>query len=276
MSLGLVRHVALFVLSRLNPGDVHIEHHWTGERLTLHSFRHRNYWFRGTRRERETMLAIMRLVAPGDVVYDVGGHIGYMTVLFAHLGASVHVFEPGPNNIEYLRANAGQMPGVVIVQCAVGSQVGRADLFVEDLTGQNNSLAGDFQFRANQKNARGVSANSYTTSVPVTTLDEYAAHHAVPTLVKLDIEGYEWEALSGALGVLRDHKPAVIAELTHNIRQFNAVMGELGYVLRDERFAPLKEGPLLVEGTHRNVVFLHPDRHARLLRGSGTMSRVVG
>lgn len=275
MLSNVARYCVLAVLSRVNPGDVHIKHHWSGERMVLHSFKHRNYWFRGTQRERETMLAIMRLVAPGDVVYDVGGHIGYMTVLFSHLGAAVHVFEPGPNNVGYLRVNAGGRSGVVINESAVGSQVGRANLFIEELTGQNNSLAGDFQFRANLKNARGSAIKSYTRSVPVVTLDHYAHCHPAPTLVKIDIEGYEWEAILGARRVLEEHKPAVIVELTHNIGKINSFMSALGYTLCDERFGPLVEGPLLVEGVHRNVVYLHEERHARLLGGTSQPSAVT-
>ena len=74
---ALVRRVGLRIFSRINPGYVTISHHWTGDRLRLHAFRHKGYWYHGFRRERATMLSLARLLGRGDVVIEAGGHIAY-------------------------------------------------------------------------------------------------------------------------------------------------------------------------------------------------------
>jgi hypothetical protein len=119
--LGL-RKVAISALRRFNPGDVSIRHHYTGERITLHSFKHKGYWYYGKRRESESMALFARLVRPQDTVIEVGGHIGYLSLYFAQLvgqRGQVIVFEPGTNNLPYTRANLRAKPNVRLVEIAV-------------------------------------------------------------------------------------------------------------------------------------------------------------
>lgn len=243
--------------------------------MTIHSFRHRNYWFRGTARERDTMMAIMRLVHPGDVVYDVGGHIGYLTILFSYLGAHVFVFEPGRNNLPYLRTNVAQMNEVNIVESAVGERIGEAELLIEDLTGQNNSLAGDFQLVANQREARGVKVQTGRQTVPLTTIDHFTSEHPSPDLIKIDIEGYEWQAIQGAEEVLRREKPTLVLELTRNVSEIAAFMRGLGYTVVDERFHPLDPRMPTAEEHTANVIYLHPSRHHGLIASGSEPDRLA-
>jgi len=53
--VGPVRRALIPLFRWVNPGDITIRHHWTGERITLHSFRHKGYWFHGRTRERDSM-----------------------------------------------------------------------------------------------------------------------------------------------------------------------------------------------------------------------------
>src|SRR3954454_1116564 len=103
-----IRRALVPFFRKVNPGDITITHHWTGERMVLHSFRHKGYWFHGKARERESMILCSRLIRGGDIVFDVGGHIGYMALHFADLvgaGGRVFCFEPAPLNLPYIRAN---------------------------------------------------------------------------------------------------------------------------------------------------------------------------
>lgn len=104
------RTLRSFVLPvlRLVNRDIKIRHHWTGHKIRLNLFRHKGYWFHGRRRELREMQAFEKLIDPLDVVAEVGGHIGYLSLWFAELtreGGWVFVFEPGDNNLPYLRDN---------------------------------------------------------------------------------------------------------------------------------------------------------------------------
>jgi tRNA A58 N-methylase Trm61 len=99
------------VFKHVNLGDITIAHHWTGEKMLIHSFKHRSYWVHGKEREHESMLCFSRLIQKGDCVFDVGAHIGYTALYFGDLVGSegtVYAFEPGPNNLPYTRHNLAQ------------------------------------------------------------------------------------------------------------------------------------------------------------------------
>jgi FkbM family methyltransferase len=259
-----IRRVGLRIFSRINPGDVTITHHWTGDRLRLHSFRHKGYWYHGFRRERSTMLSLARLLGRGDVVIEAGGHIGYLTLHCARLvgeAGAVHVFEPGPNNLPYLHANVDSIDNVVILEEALGDTPGTAQLFVEDLTGQNNTMLGDAgEYRRNSRFA-GVDACTYSVSVPVTTMDDYCSDNGItPTFVKIDVESFELEVLEGANATLAGSRPIVLVEIARRQDEVVALMTSLGYGLFSDdlrRLGTVSPG--------RNYVFLHEGFHRALI-----------
>src|SRR5947209_17480972 len=123
---AFARRVAMPLLSRFNAGDIRLAHHWTGDPLTVHSFRHRGYWFYGTRRERETIMSFIRLIGRSDAVVDVGSHIGYLSMLFARLtpGGAVIAVEPASDNLAYLRRNTSLFNNVSIEPVALGASPG--------------------------------------------------------------------------------------------------------------------------------------------------------
>lgn len=261
---ALARRVGLRIFSRINPGDVTITHHWTGDRFRLHSFRHKGYWYHGFRRERSTMLSLARLLGRGDVVIEAGGHIGYLTLHCARLvgeAGAVHVFEPGPNNLPYLHANVDAIDNAVVVEEALGNAPGMARLFVENLTGQNNTMLADAgEYRRNSRSA-GVDARTYTVSVPVTTIDGYCADNGIaPTFVKIDVESFELEVLEGAKATLASCRPIVLVEVARREDEVLGLMTSLGYALFSDdlrRLGTVRPG--------RNYVFLHEGIHEALI-----------
>jgi FkbM family methyltransferase len=239
-----LRRLGLYTFARVNPGDIHIRHHYTGERIRLHAFRHKGYWYHGRNRERDVMAAFTRIVRPGDRVLEAGGHIGYVTLYLARLAGlagSVEVFEPGSNNLPYLRANVAGRPHVTVHPVALGSEPGELALYLEDLTGQNNSLVpGFYVLQANQRNA--VRATVTTQRVSVTTIDEHVAStSAVPDFIKMDIEGFEREALLGAVRTLERHRPRIMVEVQTHHREITDLLHSLGYRLYRADGVPMEE-----------------------------------
>jgi hypothetical protein len=48
----LLRRLLLPLLAKVNPGDIHIGHHWVpGRKVFLHSFKHKGQWYHGGNRE---------------------------------------------------------------------------------------------------------------------------------------------------------------------------------------------------------------------------------
>ncbi len=78
----LLRSLGLPLLKAFNR-DISIRHHWLDRKIKLNLFAHKGYWFHGRHREAEEMQAIRALIAAGDTVVEVGGHIGYISLWFA-------------------------------------------------------------------------------------------------------------------------------------------------------------------------------------------------
>jgi FkbM family methyltransferase len=242
-----LRKAVLATLRRFNPGDISIRHHYTGDRIKLHSFMHKGYWFHGKRREHETMELFARLIAPADTVIEIGGHIGYISLYFSHLVGSqgkVVVFEPGMNNLPYTRANLSGKANVLLVEKAAADFTGTAPFYVENYTGQNNSLLSDYApFEENLRNAGLQTAiRKSVVEVECVKLDEFLAHSVAdaPSLIKIDVEGAEIIVLKGMADTLRLRNASLMIEVTDKAEEVFNVVTAAGYKGFTEACTPIQ------------------------------------
>lgn len=154
------------------------------------------YWRPGRQRALRHLYA--PFVAPGDLVFDVGAHLGDRTAAFAALGGKVIALEPQPELLPWLRRLVGRDRNVVVRAEAVGRDAGTARLAVSDATPTLSTLADDWRERIVHENPtfRDVRWDRFV-EVPVTTLDALIATHGEPRFCKIDVEGHEAEVLAG-------------------------------------------------------------------------------
>jgi FkbM family methyltransferase len=246
---------------RLNPGDISIRHQYTGDRIRLHSFRHKGYWYHGKNREKETMMLFARLLEQGDRIIEAGGHIGYISLYFRHLvGSSGHVivFEPGENNLRYLRHNIlGK--GIELVEKAVGNANGKVAFLLDPLSGQNNSCVAEFGgFRFNKENTFVDPGELRKVEVPIVRLDDFVQERSfLPTLVKIDVEAFEFDVLKGAENLLRNMHPVFMVEVTANEPQIFDLFTQTGYCLFNPELLRLRSANVLAG----NIFAFHRDAH---------------
>ncbi|WP_198018845.1 FkbM family methyltransferase [Azorhizobium doebereinerae] len=143
-----------------------------------------------------------------DTVYvDCGTHNGDTVRLF--LDASdegyrkVFAFEPDPTMQESLQGLANSQGGrVEIVATGVGDCDGTISFVVDGV------------FSAIVKDELGLPAN--TISIPVAKLDSLLLKDDV-SMIKMDIEGGEYDALKGAEQIIRTHRPKLAICLYHRV-----------------------------------------------------------
>jgi FkbM family methyltransferase len=234
----MLRQFAIKIL-KMVPFDFIINHHWVpNSPIKLNSFRHKGYWWHGRNREQGEMTLLGKLIRPGDNIIEVGGHIGYLSVFFSHLigdEGKIHVFEPGSENFRYLSLNCAARKNVTVHKKAVSDIDGFLTLYVENLSGQNNSLIKDFStLSGNQLNA-GVKADIFEEKVESLSLDKFVNEtKIIPDFVKIDVEGAEDLVLSGMKNILMNHKPTLMLETTQKHDEIFSNLNAIGYVVFNE------------------------------------------
>jgi FkbM family methyltransferase len=133
---------------------------------------------------------LSEFISAGDLAFDVGANIGTRTEIMLSLGARVVAFEPQPECAREIRARGNER--LTVVEKAVGPKPGTADLHIKTASAQSSLLAGwqggdDIEML----------------SVPVTTLDAEIAKFGSPAFCKIDVEGFEAEALRGLTSHIR-------------------------------------------------------------------------
>jgi FkbM family methyltransferase len=138
-----------------------------------------------------------RFVKPGDLVFDIGAHVGDRIAAFRRLGARVIAVEPQPAFARLLRLIYARDGQVAIRQTAVGAAAGTIDLMVNVDNPTVSTASRDFVQSA--RGARGWERETWSRSirVPVTTLDALIGEFGLPAFIKLDVEGFEAKALAG-------------------------------------------------------------------------------
>lgn len=165
----------------------------------------RSLWVTGSW-EPHVLQLLEKKVSAGDVVLDIGANIGFLTMFASRLvgpkGLVISI-EPCHNNISKLCENLvlNDLANVVVLSSAAGEVWKKGDIC---FAGAGNSGATEM------RGAR-VSRKHAVLELP---LDALRAGGFRPSLIKIDIEGYELLALRGLRKTLESCKPIVVLELT--------------------------------------------------------------
>jgi FkbM family methyltransferase len=136
-------------------------------------------------------------VKSGDLVFDIGSHVGDRVAAFRRLGAKVVAVEPQRALNFVIGMMFSRDNSVVVERVAVGRKVGEVRLMINTDNPTISTASNAFIHAA--QDAPGWQGQHWDKSirVPMTTLDALIADHGVPAFIKIDIEGFEEEALLG-------------------------------------------------------------------------------
>jgi FkbM family methyltransferase len=199
----------------------------------------RIYYGRGARRADMDRL-YRQFVGPGDLVFDVGAHVGDRIASFRRIGARVIAVEPQPALARTLRLLYGRDRAVTVESAAVGRQAGSID---RRSISTSDRVDGLTRSQADGARAGRVSVGQ-DCACAVITLDTLIERHGMPASSS-STSRFEVEALAG----LTQPVPALSFEFTTIQRQLATAGIErcaaLGFGLYN---AALGESQALVHG----------------------------
>jgi FkbM family methyltransferase len=148
----------------------------------------------------------------GKIVYDVGAFQGLLTLFFASRARVVVCFEPNTQNhkrlVENLQLNG--INNVEVRKVGVGARSESRRMVGNPLMPGGSSV--DQDAVAELLKAGG---GAVVEAISIVTLDDEIPKTGLPApdFIKIDIEGWEMEALRGARNTLEVHKPALFLEM---------------------------------------------------------------
>ena len=152
---------------------------------------------------------MVKYIKKGDYVIDIGANKGTYTYSMSKAVGKegvVYSFEPNPVMVTQLRKNLKQL-NVVIENLAVSSAA-EDKTFYRHTKGCGPTSSLEF-FDALDKDGE-----LEKTTVKCITLDSYCQmHNLSPNLIKIDVEGHEFNVIKGAELVIRSCRPYIIFEL---------------------------------------------------------------
>lgn len=180
----------------------------------------------------------------GGILFDIGAHSGLISAMFcaAQTQNQAFAFEPSPVLAERLVAirELNQLGDRMrIEQIGIGEETKTVEMILDPAGG----------FIQSQHFEHTMWAAPQSIQVRMETIHNSASRlHVVPQFVKIDIEGYEFEAIKGSIEFLARHKPTIFLELHLNyLEQRNLspkllvdMLLECGYGLRTSTGTCLK------------------------------------
>lgn len=204
--------------------------------------------------EQKFMTAVLK---KGDVVLDIGSHIGWHALHMAKLvenDGMIFAFEPFSQNFEILKKNIfnNNLSQIVPFKVAVSNFVGEYQLHYETSL-QNSGMASlktSFTEKA-VENTEVISIDNFFSKTPIERID----------FVKIDTEGNEDQVIEGMKMTLVKFRPTLMIEILtkESLYAIKQQLWHLGYVL----YSLSSKGELLMKNFQPpcNAVFLPEELH---------------
>lgn len=148
----------------------------------------------------------------GGVLFDIGAHCGLISALWcaAQPDNRVFSFEPSPllaQRLAEIRELNQFGERMKINQIGIGESNGTAGMLMDPVGGFVQSRHFDHTMWSTPESIE----------IGIESIEAASARlEVVPNFIKIDIEGYEYEAIRGSVAFLSQHRPALFLELHLN------------------------------------------------------------
>lgn len=216
---------------------------------------------------RPELAMLLNFVDPGDRVFDLGAHIGAFALPLAATAGSrgrVVAVEAADDHFRVLSANIALQKARTVT--AVQRLIGPADVAL---------VPGDIQGNTGARHFVAASDDVVGIDTARASLNSLAAAHGLPRVIKMDIEGFEYFALTQGADRVLDARPILYIEICESqlnrasgatTRQIDDVLTGRGYRLfrnagpgnaHDDAYTVRPLARLIDGGEFFNVLAIH-------------------
>lgn len=161
--------------------------------------------------EPEIGTQIKKYLSGGGVFLDIGANIGYHSLFAARLlgeKGKVYSFEPQSAIYEQFLESVekNSLTNVTVYNIALSDHLGNETLYIREENSGGSTLLSLPQMESFHV--------EYQVSVSLATLDSYLKTFETVTLIKIDVEGYEYEVFKGGEELIDTYHPTIIMEFS--------------------------------------------------------------
>jgi FkbM family methyltransferase len=138
---------------------------------------------------------VIKLLPPNSLIFDIGAHLGDKSLSFLKNDMRVLMVEPNPIMCKLLNTYFSKNPNVKILQKGIGEKKRKAVFYISDSAPGASTLCKSWQ-TLNRFKRYKIKYNR-TINIDLVTLDYLIKKYGSPDYIKIDIENYEYYAISG-------------------------------------------------------------------------------
>jgi FkbM family methyltransferase len=221
--------------------------------------------------EFEDMSFLLHFLRPEDLFVDVGANIGSYTILASgHIGCKTFAFEPIPFTYKRLLNNL-----------YINQLQEKVNSFNQGIGSERKKVAFTIDMDTmNSVELNGI--NGRTMDIQIESLN-HVLKYENPSLIKVDVEGYEMEVINGASEILSNqHLKAVILELNNAGEKYGFSVNEVHEKMLKYGFLPFHYDPFqrsissLPSFGNQNTLYLRDVEYVKIRLSHAPSFEVLG
>ena len=178
-------------------------------------------------REKVATEKMKEILNKDDIVLEIGSNIGYYVLLESKRVSKIYAVEPVPNNFKMLEKNIllNNLKNVETYNISIGDKNGISSIYISD----KSNLHSFVSCVGNKK-----------VDVEMKTLDSFISDKEFPTVLRMDVEGYEYEILKSSKKFLEKMKKGswIFIEIhkfqSRRAKEVFDIIKDSGFVLETE------------------------------------------
>jgi len=208
-----------------------------GNRLSFFLECYRTYrcWKKDRGRRKKTQKHMKRMlglysqfITKGDLCFDIRANEGNRTEAFLKLGAMVVAVEPQGQCLHILREKFGNDGNIHIVPKALDKVVSEKQMYICDAS-TLSTMSDDWINSAKETGRFGEVQWNKKVTVQTTTFDRLIEKFGSPVFSKIDVEGFEYNVLSGLSQLVQTISFEFVPELIELTIKCIRHLEEIGY-----------------------------------------------